>query len=51
MSASEIDEELFRDAWANFATGVTIISTFEADGQSIHGMTANGVTSVSLNRP
>ncbi len=40
----------FRRAWARFATGVTIISTLEPDGR-VHGMTANGVTSVSLDPP
>ncbi len=40
----------FRRAWARFATGVTIISTQEPDGR-VHGMTANGVTSVSLDPP
>lgn len=51
MSETEVTEELFRSAWANYATGVTIISTIEADGETIHGMTANSVTSVSLTPP
>ncbi|MDA1258766.1 MAG: flavin reductase family protein [Chloroflexi bacterium] len=40
----------FRDAWGRFATGVTIITSSEPDG-GVHGMTANGVTSVSLDPP
>ena len=36
----------YRDIWGGFATGVTIITT-DRDGW-LHGMTANGVTSVSL---
>ena len=39
--------DLFRRAWGNFATGASLITTVEADG-SIHGMTANGIASVSL---
>jgi flavin reductase (DIM6/NTAB) family NADH-FMN oxidoreductase RutF len=37
----------FRRAWSLFATGVTLITTLEPSG-AVHGMTANGVTSVSL---
>lgn len=40
----------YRQAWSRFATGVTIITTIESDG-GVHGMTANGVTSVSLDPP
>jgi len=40
----------FRDAWGRFATGVTIITSSEPDG-GVHGMTANGVMSVSLEPP
>ena len=39
--------ELFRQAWGNFATGVCLVNTLEATGE-IHGMTANGVASISL---
>jgi flavin reductase (DIM6/NTAB) family NADH-FMN oxidoreductase RutF len=41
-----IEPRTYRDIWGNFATGVTVITT-EVDGW-LHGMTANGVTSVSL---
>ena len=40
----------YRQAWSRFATGVTVITTIEPDG-GVHGMTANGVTSVSLDPP
>lgn len=40
----------FRRAWSRFATGVTLITTVEPGG-IVHGMTANGVTSVSLSPP
>jgi flavin reductase (DIM6/NTAB) family NADH-FMN oxidoreductase RutF len=36
----------FRDTMGRFATGVTIVTT--RDGENIHGMTANGFLSVSL---
>ena len=51
MVNPEVTEDIFRSAWSKFATGVAIISTVESDGESIHGMTANGVASVSLNPP
>lgn len=40
--------DLYREAWGRFATGVTIVSTQEPDG-NIHAMTASGVASLSLN--
>jgi flavin reductase (DIM6/NTAB) family NADH-FMN oxidoreductase RutF len=42
----DIDPRTFRNIIGLFATGVTVVSV-EADGM-IHGMTANSVTSVSL---
>tara|TARA_Y100000996_G_scaffold377443_1_gene329500 strand:+ start:7430 stop:7906 length:477 start_codon:yes stop_codon:yes gene_type:complete len=42
-----MDPELFRQAWGNFATGVCVVNTLEENGE-IHGMTANGVASISL---
>ena len=42
-----MEPDLFRRAWGNFATGASLITTVEADG-SVHGMTANGIASVSL---
>jgi flavin reductase (DIM6/NTAB) family NADH-FMN oxidoreductase RutF len=41
-----LDSRGYRDIWGNFATGVTVITT-DVDGW-LHGMTANGVVSVSL---
>ena len=41
------DAQAFRQAWGKFATGVSIITTVEPDGQ-VHGMAANGIASVSL---
>jgi flavin reductase (DIM6/NTAB) family NADH-FMN oxidoreductase RutF len=40
------EQRRFRDALGTFATGVTIVST--RDGDLVHGMTANGFMSVSL---
>ena len=34
-----------------FATGVTVITTHESDGTRAHGITANGVASISLEPP
>lgn len=39
--------QIFREAWGKFATGVSVITTIQKDG-GIHGMTANGICSVSL---
>ena len=39
--------EHFRQAWGKFATGVSVITT-NAPGGQVHGMTANGIASVSL---
>lgn len=41
------DAQTFRQAWGKFATGVSIVTTADSDG-SVHGMTANGINSVSL---
>ncbi|GBD11829.1 FMN reductase (NADH) NtaB [bacterium HR23] len=40
-------QDLFRQAWGRFPTGVAIVSTLEEDGTP-HGMTANSITPVSL---
>jgi flavin reductase (DIM6/NTAB) family NADH-FMN oxidoreductase RutF len=40
------DQRRFRDALGTFATGVTIVTT--RHGDRVHGMTANGFMSVSL---
>ena len=41
------DAQTFRKAWAKFATGVSVVTTIQPDGK-VHGMTANGIGSVSL---
>ena len=44
--SAPFDPKQFRNACGCFATGITIVTT-EVDGE-IHGMTANAVSSVSL---
>ena len=45
--SSNVTREQFRQAMGSFATGVTVITVAEAGGE-VHGMTANALTSVSL---
>jgi flavin reductase (DIM6/NTAB) family NADH-FMN oxidoreductase RutF len=45
-----IDPRLFRQTMGRFATGITIITSVTTTGE-VHGMTANGFLSVSLNPP
>jgi flavin reductase (DIM6/NTAB) family NADH-FMN oxidoreductase RutF len=47
---SSFDQRRFRDALAQFTTGVTIVTAIAPDG-SPRGFTANSFTSVSLNPP
>ncbi|HEY1059514.1 MAG TPA: flavin reductase family protein [Limnobacter sp.] len=47
---AELDAHLFRQALAQFATGITIITTRKANGQLV-GVTANSFNSVSLHPP
>lgn len=47
MDVNLMKSRAFRDAWGNFATGVSLVTTVEKDG-SVHGMTANGIASISL---
>jgi flavin-dependent trigonelline monooxygenase, reductase component len=44
------DQKLYRTALGSFATGVTIVTTSDADGNG-HGLTVNSFTSVSLDPP
>lgn len=44
---TEFDHRRFRDALGCFGTGVTIVTTLDADGAPV-GLTANSFTSVSL---
>ena len=46
IHAAPFDSKSFRNACGRFATGITIVTT-ELDGE-VHGMTANGFMSVSL---
>ncbi|MER7796835.1 flavin reductase family protein [Microbacterium sp. NPDC096154] len=45
-----MDSRLFRTVAGKFPSGVTVITTTSADG-AVHGMTANGFISVSLEPP
>lgn len=47
---AELDAHLFRQALAQFATGITIITTKRSDGKYV-GVTANSFNSVSLHPP
>ena len=45
-----INADEFRSAMSRFATGVTVVTTLDHDGE-VHGMTANAFTSVCLEPP
>ena len=45
-----VSAEQLREAMRRFVTGVTVVTTLE-DGGGVHGMTANALTSVSLDPP
>ena len=45
-----VSKDDFRGGMARFATGVTIVTTLDNEG-NLHGMTANSFTSVSLTPP
>ena len=47
MVALSDNSELFKLAWSNFPTGVSVITTLE-DGGHVHGCTVNALCSVSL---
>ena len=42
------DGNLFRKAWSRLATGVSVVTTIEKDG-NVHGMAAKGIAAVSVN--
>jgi flavin-dependent trigonelline monooxygenase, reductase component len=44
------DQKLYRSALGSFATGVTIVTTSDGEGDG-HGLTVNSFTSVSLDPP
>ena len=48
--STQIDGRDLRRAFGNFATGVTIVTTLDADGSPC-GFTANSFTSVSIDPP
>ena len=50
VSRTVVTKEEFRTAMADFATGVTVITTNDHQGQP-HAMTANSFTSVCLDPP
>ncbi|BAL24182.1 flavin reductase family protein [Azoarcus sp. KH32C] len=45
-----IDPRQFRDALGHFATGVTVVTTIDAEGQPV-GVTVNSFSSLSLDPP
>ena len=45
-----VSKDDFRSGMARFATGVTIVTTLDNEG-NLHGMTANSFTSVSPHPP
>lgn len=49
-AAPPFDPRLLRDAFGCFATGVTVVTSQDEDGQRV-GLTANSFTSVSLDPP
>jgi flavin reductase (DIM6/NTAB) family NADH-FMN oxidoreductase RutF len=50
VSADMVSTDEFRDAMGHFATGVTVVTSVDEDGQPV-GTTANAVTSLSLDPP
>lgn len=50
MRDSAVDQALFRQLLGRFATGVTVITARDGEGRA-HGMTANSLSSVSLEPP
>jgi flavin reductase (DIM6/NTAB) family NADH-FMN oxidoreductase RutF len=50
LNTSPSVADAFRQACSRYATGVTVVTTFDADGLP-QGMTANSFTSVSLQPP
>lgn len=51
MSASVEEQRALRAALGSFATGVTIITTHDAQAQALVGLTVNSFSSVSLDPP
>lgn len=49
-ASGELDAKAFRAALSRFASGVTVVTTVDANG-AIHGMTATAFSSLSLEPP
>lgn len=49
-SERSIDPMMFRNTLGSFASGVVVVTTVTEEGE-VHGMTANGFVSVSLDPP
>jgi flavin reductase (DIM6/NTAB) family NADH-FMN oxidoreductase RutF len=50
MTTATVSPDLFRRVMGSFPTGITVV-TAEREPGKVHGMTANSLTSVSLNPP
>ena len=50
LDGGDVSAADFRNAIGHFATGVTVVTTVDADGQPV-GTTANAVSSLSLDPP
>jgi flavin reductase (DIM6/NTAB) family NADH-FMN oxidoreductase RutF len=50
VSAADVSSAQFREAIGRFATGVTVVTSVDADGAPV-GTTANALTSLSLDPP
>lgn len=50
MTRPDIDPSEFRQLLGRFATGVTVVTALDGDGRP-HGMTANSLSSISLQPP
>ena len=50
LPGAEISPAELRDAMGQFATGVTVVTSLDSDGEPV-GTTANAVTSLSLDPP
>ena len=42
------NEKLYRESWSLFPTGVSVIAALD-NKKNVHGMTANSISSISLN--
>ena len=42
------NEKLYRESWSLFPTGVSVVGVLD-NKKNVHGMTANSISSISLN--